>query len=392
MKKLFAVCICASLSFCLSGCTLGTVLEQFTSTGDTSVQETPVPSDNTVSEIKDRVYMDEISGTLQDFTGSQLILTSQDVSYVFNVSNATLECEGGMITGDEISVIYEGQLSNTDTSTVKALKVVDEFHKKNKLKNHTTRGKVMALTPNTITIKNKKGITTTYPITGTRQYYQNGIKSGDWVYIKYKGTLPDNSQDTSQAVNASHLKVLSISDLKKLKIPDPTPVPTQKPDDGSDEDITEKGQQFLATVQGVNLNILQIIPAGTDTLLNLDMSSVPVWFKGGIAPGSHVNITYKGDFQTDTLEGIQILAVTGEDPDNISDKHLSFTVTGTITGNTANTITLQTDDGAIDTFRVESAENYADQALEYGSYVRIIFHPSRSKSSNIYTAVQIHDA
>ena len=38
------------------------------------------------------------------------------------------------------------------------------------------------------------------------------------------------------------------------------------------------------------------------------------------------------------------------------------------------------------------AENYADQALEYGSYVRIIFHPSRSKSSNIYTAVQIHDA
>ena len=61
MKKLFAVCICASLSFCLSGCTLGTILEQFTSTGDTSVQETPVPSDNTVSEIKDRVYMDEIS-------------------------------------------------------------------------------------------------------------------------------------------------------------------------------------------------------------------------------------------------------------------------------------------------------------------------------------------
>ena len=88
----------------------------------------------------------------------------------------------------------------------------------------------------------------------------------------------------------------------------------------------------------------------------------------------------------------KLFSKRGEDPDNISDKHLSFTVTGTITGNTANTITLQTDDGAIDTFRVESAENYADQALEYGSYVRIIFHPSRSKSSNIYTAVQIHDA
>lgn len=392
MKKLLAVCVCASLSFSMSGCSLGTVLEQFTSTGDTSVREfTPSTNATNTTESKDRVYMDELSGTLQDFSGSQIILNTDNASYVFNVSNATLECKGGMITGDEISIIYEGQLSGTDTSSVHVLKVVDEYHKKNKLKERTAHGQVISLTSNTITIKSKKGKTATYPITGTRQYYQNGIKAGNWVYLKFKGKFPDASDDSSASLNASHLKVLSISDLENLQIPDPTPTPapnvTLTP-----EQIANKEKQFLATIQGVNSNILQILPAGSDTTFNLDMSAIPAYFKGGIAPGSHVNVTYIGDLQTDPLESVRIIAVTGEDPDTIDDKHISFTVTGTITGSTANTITLQTDDGAVDTFRIENAQDLTEGGMEYGDYVLVTFHPSRSKSSNIYTAVKVQNA
>ena len=173
MKKLLAACVCAGLSFSFAGCSPETILEQFTSTGDTSVRELTSSSDTTTeTETKDRIYMDELSGTLQDFSGSQLILNTDSASYVFNVSNATLECKGGMITGDEISIIYEGQLSGTDTGSVHVLKVVDEFHKKNKLKKRTAHGQVISLTSNTITIKSKKGKTATYPITGTKQYYQ----------------------------------------------------------------------------------------------------------------------------------------------------------------------------------------------------------------------------
>lgn len=335
--------------------------------------------------------MDEISGTLQDFSGSQLILNKGEASYVFNLSGATLECKDGMITGDEISVIYEGQLSGTDTSTVQTLKVVDEFHRKSKLKKRTAHGQILSLTANTITLKSKKGKTATYPITGTEQYYQNGIKEGDWVYLHFKGKFPDTSQDSSASLNASHLKVLSISDLETIVIPDPTPTPPPNPEE-TPEEAASKEQQFLATIQGVNLNTLQILPAGSSTVQNLDMSSIPVYFKGGIAPGSHVNVTYKGVLQPDTLEGIQILAVTGEDPDTIDDKHISFTVTGVITGSTANTITVQTDDGAVDTFRTEELRNSSEASLEYGDYVQVTFHPSKSKASNIYTAVQIQNA
>ena len=390
MKKLLAVCACTVLSLSLSGCSLGTVLEQITSTGDVSVEE-PSSPESAATEPKSRVYMDEISGTLQDFSGSQLILNKGEASYVFNLSGATLECKDGMITGDEISVIYEGQLSGTDTSTVQTLKVVDEFHRKSKLKKRTAHGQVLSLTANTITLKSKKGKTATYPITGTEQYYQNGIKEGDWVYLHFKGKFPDTSQDSSASLNASHLKVLSISDLETIVIPDPTPTPPPNPEE-TPEEAASKEQQFLATIQGVNLNTLQILPAGSSTVQNLDMSSIPVYFKGGIAPGSHVNVTYKGVLQPDTLEGIQILAVTGEDPDTIDDKHISFTVTGVITGSTANTITVQTDDGAVDTFRTEELRNSSEASLEYGDYVQVPFHPSKSKASNIYTAVQIQNA
>lgn len=392
MKKLLAACACTVLSFSMTGCSPGTILEQFTSTGDTSVREIASSTDTTTTtESKDRIYMDELSGILQDFSGSQLILNTDDASYVFNVSNATLECKSGMITGEEISIIYEGQLSGTDTGSVHVLKVVDEFHSKNKLKKRTAHGQVISLTSNTITIKSKKGKTATYPITGTKQYYQNGIKSGDWVYLTFKGKFPDNSDDSSASLNASHLKVLSVSDLKDLQIPDPTPTPeptiTQTP-----EQIANQEKQFLATVQGVNLNILQILPAGSDTTFNLDMSAIPAYFKGGIAPESHVNVTYIGNLEETPLEEIHIIAVTGEDPDTINDKHISFTVTGTIIGSTANTITVQTDDGATDTFRIENAQDLTAGSMEYGDYVCITFHPSKSKSSNIYTAVKVQDA
>ena len=392
MKKLLAACVCTVLTFSVTGCSPGTVLEQFTSTGDTSAREIASSTDTTTTtESKNRVYMDEISGTLQDFSGSQLILNTDDASYVFNVSNATLECKGGMITGDEISIIYEGQLSNTDTSSVRVLKVVDEFHKKNKLKKRTAHGQVISLTSNTITIKNKKGKTATYPITGTKQYYQNGIKSGDWVYLTFKGEFPDTSDDSSASLNASHLKVLSISDLKDLQIPDPTPTPeptvTLTP-----EQIANREKQFLVTIQAVNLNILQVLPAGSDTPLSIDMSAIPAYFEGGIAPGSHANVTYIGNLEEDTLEGIRIIAVTGENPTGIDDKHISFTATGTIIGSTANTITIQTDDGAVDTFRIENAQDLTESGVEYGDYVCVTFHPSKSKSSNIYTAVKIQYA
>ena len=384
MKKFTKLFLSSCVLLSLSGCTVGDLLTTYTSSqsDSTAVQET--------SEMpKQRVYMDEIKGTLQDFTGATLTISSQDQTYVFDLSEATLECEDGMITGDEISVIYEGQLSSDDTSTVKALKVVDDFHKKNQLEIRKAYGEVQSLTPNTITIKNKKGKTATYPITGTEQYYQGGIHTGVWVYIYFKGKFASNEEGQSTTLNASHLKVISISDIDPLTLPEPTPTPD--PGQASNDEAS-KEQQLHAAIQNLSTNTLTILPSGTNTSLNVDLSQIPAYFKGGTAPGSYVTLSYKGQFQGNSLDGVTVTAVTGDDPEALNGRNLTYTVSGTITGHTANTVTLQTGDGAAITCFTEDAKDTSTSNLENGAGICITFDPTKSKESNIYTAINIQDA
>lgn len=381
MKKYSFLFVCLGLMFCVSGCSdLGKMINPHAPR-----QEAATSQNNASSP---RVYMDEMTGILMDFDGSLLTLqNSNGDSCVFNVSQATLECEGGMITGDEVTVIYEGQISDTDTSQAKALKVVDEFHKKAQLDERVAHVKVTGLTPNTISVESKKKTTAVYPITGTEQYYQNGIQLGSWVYIHFKGKFPPTDQAAPNALNAAHIKVLSVSDTEPLTLPVPTPTP------GPEESaVSETEKHFAASIQNLTGNILQILPDGASLPINIDLSAIPCYFKGGTAPGSYVSITYTGEFNGSTLDGIQILAVTGYDPETLKSKNITHTITGTVTGTTVNTVTLKTTDGSTAICRTDTAVNASSGGLAIGANIRITFNPAQSKTSNIYQGLKIEDA
>ena len=262
MKKWLLLLICSLFGVSLSGCSLQNVVESVSPSREETPQD--IHPDST------RVYMDEIQGTLQTFTGNKLTLTSSSQDYTFDVSQATLESVDGMVRGDSISVIYEGQLSGTDTSTVRTLKVVDDYHDMDSLKERTTHGQVQELTTNSITIKSKGGKTATFPITGTEQYYQNGIKAGKWVYIHFKGEMDTPDPENPSHLYGFHTKVFSVSDIDPLKVPEPTPTPA--PSKNKDQ---EKERQMRAVIQGIQTNILQVSVENTDNLLNLNMSAIP---------------------------------------------------------------------------------------------------------------------
>ena len=107
MKKILVICLGSLFLTTLSGCSLGDVVDRFTSSDDSQIQD--------IHPESTRVYMDEVRGTLQNFTGNQLTLLSNSDTYVFDISQATLECTDGMLCGDAVSVIYEGQLDSTST-------------------------------------------------------------------------------------------------------------------------------------------------------------------------------------------------------------------------------------------------------------------------------------
>ena len=138
MKKLITIGIACLFSLSLSGCSLGSVIDRFTASDDAAIQD--------INPESTRVYMDEIRGELQNFTGNQITLLSDEESYTFDISQATLECSNGMLAGDAVSVVYEGQLDSTNTGAVHALKVVDDYHQMTTLEDQTFRGQVQVLT------------------------------------------------------------------------------------------------------------------------------------------------------------------------------------------------------------------------------------------------------
>ena len=362
MKKILVVCIGSLFLITLSGCSLGDVVDRFSDSEDTQIQD--------INPGSTRVYMDEIRGTLQYFTGNQLTLLSGSDNYVFDISQATLECADGMLCGDAVSVIYEGQLDSTDTGAVRVLKVVDDYHDTSEVKEGTTRGQVQNLTANSITI----------------QYYQGGIKAGNWVYLHYKGDFGPASADDPNVLDGSQMKIYSVSDIDPLNVPAPTPTPAPQ------EGVEIKPENKLrAVIQNIQTNILQVSPENTTNILNLDMSAIPCYFSGGIESGAHVNVIYTGDFNGTTLDGLTILGITGDIPENLSERNTGFTISGEITASTANTITLLTSDGVRITCNTESASNESTGGLLTGSSVKVTFNPADSRQTNIYTALKIED-
>ena len=188
MKKYGAVCFALFCCVGLCGCTPGKLVEAITGRLETQDGDaytvTPAPHAS-------RVYMDEIDGVLSGFDGSQLTVSSGEETYVFDVSGASIECAGGLLSGDEISVIYEGRLNGMDTENVKALKVTDALHKKNVLKEYKLTGQITALTPWSVTIRTDKGQSVQCTAAGKPMHFSTGLILGNPVTVHLVGDVPE---------------------------------------------------------------------------------------------------------------------------------------------------------------------------------------------------------
>ena len=328
-------------------------------------------------------YMDELTGTLLDFDGTHLTISSNGETYVFDVSQTRLECKYGVVSSDQVSVIYQGQLSGTDISAISPIKITDKYHNETPLEDRTLKGKVKSLTSNALVIVTEKGNTVTFPVTGVRQYYKKGIKAGKWVYVHFRGKFINETLVGDKQYDGSFTKVISVSDTDPLKVPAATPTPSPEP--------KKKEQHLRAKIVSVSTSTMTVIPQATGSELTVSLSSAPVYFKGGMAPGSYVNIIYTGKFNGESTSGMKIRGITGEDPDILSVRNITSTVTGTILGTTANTVLLQTYDGVKILCSRENVPDLSSSGMEEGADLRVTFNPAKSRTSNIYTCIKFED-
>lgn len=100
MKKLSAACMILGLSLFAGGCSNDQIDDHIISLQDKISDVTA--SDSTEQEdqepsTEERVYMDELTGTLLDFDGTHLTISSNGETYVFDVSQTRLECKYGVV-------------------------------------------------------------------------------------------------------------------------------------------------------------------------------------------------------------------------------------------------------------------------------------------------------
>ena len=386
MKKLSAACMILGLSLFVGGCSNDQIDDHIISLQDkiSNATSSDSASQETLdSSQEERVYMDEITGTLQNFDGTNMTISSDGETYVFDVSRTRLECKYGVVFSDQVSVIYQGQLSGTDISTISPIKVTDKYHNETPLENRTLKGKVKKLTSNALVIVTEKGNTVTFPVTGVRQYYKKGIKAGRWVYVHFRGKFINETIVGDKQYDGSFTKVISVSDTDPLKVPAATPTPSPAP--------KKKEQHLRAKIVSVSTSTMTVIPQTTGSELTVPITSVPVYFKGGMAPGSYVNIIYTGKFNGESTNGMKIRGITGEDPDTLSIRNISSTVTGTILGTTANTVLIQTYDGVKILCSRENVQDLSTSGMEEGADLRVTFNPAKSRTSNIYTCIKFED-
>ena len=386
MKKLSAACMILGLSLFMGGCSNNQIDDHIISLQDKISNATSSDSasqETSDSSQEERVYMDEITGTLQNFDGKNLTISSDGETYVFDVSNTRLECKYGVVFSDQVSIIYQGQLSGTDISTISPIKVTDKYHNETPLENRTLKGKVKKLTSNALVIVTEKGNTVTFPVTGVRQYYKKGIKAGRWVYVHFRGKFINETIVGDKQYDGSFTKVISVSDTDPLKVPAATPTPSPAP--------KKKEQHLRAKIVSVSTSTMTVVPQTTGSELTVPLTSVPIYFKGGMAPGSYVNIIYTGKFNGESTNGMKIRGITGEDPDTLSVRNISSTVTGTILGTTANTVLIQTYDGVKILCSCENVQDLSTSGMEEDADLRVTFNPAKSRTSNIYTCIKFED-
>lgn len=140
-------------------------------------------------------------------------------------------------------------------------------------------------------------------------------------------------------------------------------------------------KQLHAVIQNINSNTLTVQPSGSENTLDIDLTQIPSYFKGGTSPGSYVTITYTGEPQEEnSLKGTAVTSVTGDDPYTARSHNITYTVSGIIIGHTANTITLQTTDGAAITCFTDEAKNTSTSGFSSGASILDYFCPSKFQS------------
>ncbi len=364
MKKvIFALAL--SFSLLAGGCTPGKIIEKISGTnndGATYLEPTAVPTPHA-----HRVYMDEIIGTLVSFDGCNLTIQGEESSLTFNLSHAGLECSGGILGMDEVSVIYEGKL---EEDSFKVLKVSDALHKKEPLKDYVLSGTLEKLTSYSATVKDKNGITYVLPSMGREATFPAGMIPGMPIFVKCLGKLPEGGDPSHPPIL---VKAISAKE-------DFSPMAREPLIEKEITDPYTQIQRLELTLQSLETGSLKAQPLESQISCSIDLNALPCYFPTGTLPGTRLALYYTGTYNGQDLNGLTLTEIRG-----LTSDASKPTLTGRVSALTQDTATLLCMDGSYFTFRNRGKNKLL---LSLGDEISVTVNPLASKDTTIYTVTR----
>ncbi len=111
-----------------------------------------------------------VDGVLKSYASGTLVVTRGDNSELaFDLSKATVSCKN-MLSGDKLTILYDGTIEGTDTSGVTVTEIKDNGSAAPK--EQTMVGTVRNLTQHSLTLKEPDGTEYSFNTAGARQAYK----------------------------------------------------------------------------------------------------------------------------------------------------------------------------------------------------------------------------
>ncbi len=384
-------------------------------------------------------------GTLVKLTENTVTIRQNDgTELLFNANNCRHEFKNGIREGNWLVVTYIGELNGTDTKNVTVVKITD--NDSNTVKKAQKKMKIKAVNEKVYTtagVHIRESYSTDSKVVGSLakgdSVVRTGVCENGWSRVEYKSkdayiygeylSAKKPKKDAPAAtVNGEPAATVQIGDEPQPVVlqsvgpaaegtmksegqmqqggseepeddperPEEKPQPEEEPEKPEEEPQSEEKPQseeetqpekrtFTGEVLDVSMNTLTVSAKGEEYTLNI--ADAEHEYANGIQTGNTVTVTYMGSL--DDADNLTVIKVQDSDP-NEAAKNARYV--GEITDATMNTLTIQTEDGAVMTFVKDGAESSLDGELN-GQKVEITADMTASDTDeNIFRAKKIVSA
>ena len=304
MKRKFMLCLLAlTVTVSAAGCKKKAVETEPPTETETETQTETQTQKPTETEKEDSMNKTrKLKGLVKSSDANSLtIQTERGKELKFTTTGADIQLTNGITAGSTVTIMYKGEVVDTDTTNAKVLMVVDleasetpvtEGEEMTEAETSdpdagsgTLTGSVYDINTDRIVVLSDDGELYYFTISTAKMNLTNGLQEGNYVTVAYTGDIYGPELVTADSI-------------------------TDDNEGTSAAAVTTSGVSYISgTLEECSTSTTTIITDEGETL-SFDTSDAAVDYANGFAYGSYITMTYTGTLSGSDTTGVKVVEVS----------------------------------------------------------------------------------